>query len=115
MRWIRNKYKRLRPTKKATTSWQRITRQHPSSSSTAHGCAVPGGQDDKSPVTRAIVNTCGSRDRGHLITPKDCGSVEKHSEHSLSTCLSVGLSDQGDGVGETHQVDHVDVRFDRVR
>ena len=29
MRWIRNKYKRLRPTKKATASWQRITRQHP--------------------------------------------------------------------------------------
>jgi len=29
MRWIRNKYKRLRPTKKATASWQRITSQHP--------------------------------------------------------------------------------------
>ena len=29
MRWIRNKYKRLRPIKKATACWQRITRQHP--------------------------------------------------------------------------------------
>ena len=29
MRWIRNKYKRLRTTKKATACWQRITRQHP--------------------------------------------------------------------------------------
>ena len=29
MRWIRNKYKRLRPTKKATACWQRITSQHP--------------------------------------------------------------------------------------
>jgi RNA-directed DNA polymerase len=29
MRWIRNKYKRLRPTKKATACWQRITRQYP--------------------------------------------------------------------------------------
>jgi RNA-directed DNA polymerase len=29
MRWIRNKYKRLRPIKKATASWQRITSQHP--------------------------------------------------------------------------------------
>jgi RNA-directed DNA polymerase len=29
MRWIRNKYKRLRTTKKAKACWQRITRQHP--------------------------------------------------------------------------------------
>jgi hypothetical protein len=29
MRWIRNKYKRLRPTKKATACWQRIARHHP--------------------------------------------------------------------------------------
>jgi RNA-directed DNA polymerase len=29
MRWIRNKYKRLCTTKKATACWQRITRQYP--------------------------------------------------------------------------------------
>ena len=29
MRWIRNKYKRLRTIKKAKACWQRITRQHP--------------------------------------------------------------------------------------
>jgi hypothetical protein len=29
MRWIRKKYKRLRPFKKAHACWQRITRQHP--------------------------------------------------------------------------------------
>jgi RNA-directed DNA polymerase len=29
MRWIRNKYKRLRTTKKAKACWQRITSQHP--------------------------------------------------------------------------------------
>ena len=29
MRWIRNKYKRLRATKKAKACWQRITCQHP--------------------------------------------------------------------------------------
>jgi group II intron reverse transcriptase/maturase len=29
MRWIRKKYKRLQPFKKAHTCWQRITRQHP--------------------------------------------------------------------------------------
>ena len=29
MRWIRNKYKRLRTTKKAKACWQRITGQHP--------------------------------------------------------------------------------------
>jgi RNA-directed DNA polymerase len=29
MRWIRNKYRRLRTTKKAQACWQRITRQHP--------------------------------------------------------------------------------------
>jgi RNA-directed DNA polymerase len=29
MRWIRNKHKRLRTTKKAKACWQRITRQHP--------------------------------------------------------------------------------------
>jgi hypothetical protein len=29
MRWIRKKYKRLRPFKKALACWKRITRQHP--------------------------------------------------------------------------------------
>jgi hypothetical protein len=29
MRWIRKKYKRLRPFHKALACWQRITRQHP--------------------------------------------------------------------------------------
>ena len=29
MRWLRNKYKRLRTIKKAKACWQRITRQHP--------------------------------------------------------------------------------------
>ena len=29
MRWIRKKYKRLRPSRKALACWQRITRQHP--------------------------------------------------------------------------------------
>ena len=29
MRWIRRKYRRLRPTKKALACWQRITRQQP--------------------------------------------------------------------------------------
>jgi hypothetical protein len=29
MRWLRNKYKRLRTTKKAKACWQRITNQHP--------------------------------------------------------------------------------------
>ena len=29
MRWLRNKYKRLRTTKKAKACWQRITCQHP--------------------------------------------------------------------------------------
>ena len=52
MRWIRNKYKRLRTTKKAKACWQRITRQHPRL----------GGQDDKSPVTRDChAGICGSR------------------------------------------------------
>jgi RNA-directed DNA polymerase len=30
MRWLRDKYKRLRPVKKAKAAWQRITRQYPS-------------------------------------------------------------------------------------
>jgi RNA-directed DNA polymerase len=29
MRWLRSKYKRLRPTKKATACWQRVTSQYP--------------------------------------------------------------------------------------
>ena len=29
MRWIRKKYKRLRPMRKAAACWQRVTRQHP--------------------------------------------------------------------------------------
>jgi hypothetical protein len=32
VRWIRNRYERLRPTKKTTACWQRITSQHPGSS-----------------------------------------------------------------------------------
>ena len=40
MRWIRNKYKRLRTTKKAKACWQRITRQHPRLF--AHGAWVHG-------------------------------------------------------------------------
>jgi RNA-directed DNA polymerase len=29
LRWIRKKYKRLRPLKKALAAWQRVTSQHP--------------------------------------------------------------------------------------
>ena len=29
MRWIRTKYKRLRPMRKAAARWQRVTSQHP--------------------------------------------------------------------------------------
>jgi len=32
VRWIPNRYERLRPTKKTTACWQRITSQHPGSS-----------------------------------------------------------------------------------
>jgi Transposase, Mutator family len=51
MRWLRTKYKRLRTITKAAACWQRVTSRQPSSSRTGHGRTVPGGQDDKSPVT----------------------------------------------------------------
>ena len=37
MRWLRRKYRRLRPFKKALACWQRITSQQPRLSPTGHG------------------------------------------------------------------------------
>lgn len=64
MRWLRGKYKRLRPIKKAKAAWQRVTSQHPCSSPTEHGPPRAGGQGDKSPVTR----DCHAGIRGSRIT-----------------------------------------------
>jgi len=58
MRWIRNKYKRPAPHQE---SHGVLAAHHPPASPalspTGHGCAVPGGQDDKSPVTRLCPST----------------------------------------------------------
>jgi hypothetical protein len=51
VRWIRKKYKRLRPLKKALACWRRSPASTPGSSSTGHGAPPPGDQDDKSRMT----------------------------------------------------------------
>src|SRR4029077_687619 len=82
----------------------------PGSSPTGHGCTVPGGKDDKSPVTRDChAGICGSRrgrtppatrqfepDETAVETYRSTGSVP--GWQNLSTSLKVGLDSQSPGV-----------------
>ena len=61
VRWMRKKYRRLRPFKKAHEAWKRVTSQYPTWF--AHWRWVPhsGEKDEKSPVTGDChAGICGS-------------------------------------------------------
>ena len=61
MRWLRKKYKRLAPKKKARPAGNASPPSTPGSSPTGHGCPIPGGQDDRSRVTGdCYARICGS-------------------------------------------------------
>ena len=61
MRWLRKKYKRLAPNKKARACWGRELRAAPAVQPTGPGSPIPGGQGDKSRMTGDChVRICGS-------------------------------------------------------
>jgi Group II intron, maturase-specific domain len=67
MRWLRKKYKRLAPNKKARACWERVTAQYPRLFATGPGCPILGGQDDRSCVTRLLRTDL--REPGEKIPP----------------------------------------------
>lgn len=62
VRWLRKKYKRLQPLKKAKAAWQRGPASTRRPSLTGHGCTPSSDQDDRSRVTGdCYARICGGR------------------------------------------------------